>query len=251
MAGHSKWATTKHKKAKVDNARGKMFTKLSKEIMVAAKLGGDNPENNFRLRIAIEKAKVGNMPADNIKKAVQKGAGGMDGESYEEMVYEGYGPFGTALIMELMTNNRNRTAGEIRHILDKNGGNLGETGCVGWMFDKLGYISVEKEQILMDEDSFTLFSIENGAEDLKVQDNHYEVLTAIENLEPLRKALAQEKIDIKEYSIVMIPKNTVSVTDLEQAKKIIKLLEMLEDHDDVQNLYANIEIPDEILEAIE
>ena len=251
MAGHSKWATTKHKKAKVDNARGKMFTKLSKEIMVAAKLGGDNPENNFRLRIAIEKAKVGNMPADNIKKAVQKGAGGMDGESYEEMVYEGYGPFGTALIMELMTNNRNRTAGEIRHILDKNGGNLGETGCVGWMFDKLGYISVEKEQILMDEDSFTLFSIENGAEDLKVQDNHYEVLTAIENLEPLRKALAQEKIDIKESSLVMIPKNTVSVTDLEQAKKIIKLLEMLEDHDDVQNLYANIEIPDEILEAIE
>lgn len=251
MSGHSKWATTKHRKAKVDSARGKVFTKLSKEIMVAAKLGGDNPEGNFRLRIAIEKARESNMPADNIKRAIQKGAGGMEGENYEEMVYEGYGPSGTAVIMELMTNNRNRTAGEIRHILDKNGGNLGETGCVSWMFDRLGYIEIEKEKVKMDEEEFTLYAIEKGVDDLKIKKDIYELYVQIENLENVRKEIINDGIEIKEATLSMIPKNNVVVEDIEQAKKVIKLLETLEDHDDVQNLYSNVEIPEEILEALE
>lgn len=251
MSGHSKWATTKHRKAKADSVRGKIFTKLSKEIMVAAKLGGDNPDGNFRLRIAIEKARENNMPADNIKRAVQKGAGGMDGETYDEMVYEGYGPFGTAVIMELMTNNRNRTAGEIRHILDKNGGNLGETGCVSWMFDKLGYLEIEKDKVKMEEEEFTLYAIEKGVDDLKMKDDIYELYVEIGNLENVRKDILEDGIEIKEASLSMVPKNMVIVDDVDQAKKVIKLLEMLEDHDDVQNLYANVEIPEEILEALE
>ena len=251
MSGHSKWATTKHRKAKVDSARGKIFTKLSKEIMVAAKLGGDSPDNNFRLRIAIEKAKENNMPVDNIKRAIQKGAGGMDGENYDEMVYEGYGPFGTALIMELMTNNRNRTAGEIRHILDKNGGNLGETGCVNWMFDRLGYIEIEKDKIDMDEEDFTLYAIDKGVDDLKIKEDIFELYIEVENLENVRREIMKDGIEIKEASLVMVPQNTIKIEDLEQAKKVIKLLETLEDHDDVQNLYANVEIPEEILENLE
>lgn len=251
MSGHSKWATTKHRKAKVDSVRGKIFTKLSKEIMVAAKLGGDNPEGNFRLRIAIDKAKESNMPSDNIKRAIQKGAGGMEGENYEEMVYEGYGPSGTAVILELMTNNRNRTAGEIRHIFDKNGGNLGETGCVGWMFDRLGYIEISKESVKMDEEEFTLYAIEKGVDDIKIKDDIYELYIQIEELENVRKEILKDGIEIKEASLSMVPQNTVVVSEPDQAKKVIKLLEMLEDHDDVQNLYANVEIPEEVLEALE
>lgn len=251
MSGHSKWATTKHRKAKVDSVRGKIFTKLSKEIMVAAKLGGDNPEGNFRLRIAIDKAKENNMPSDNIKRAIQKGAGGMDGENYEEMVYEGYGPSGTAVILELMTNNRNRTAGEIRHIFDKNGGNLGETGCVGWMFDRLGYIEISKDSVKMDEEEFTLYAIEKGVDDIKIKDDIYELYIQIEELENVRKEILKDGIEIKEASLSMVPQNSVIVSEPDQAKKVIKLLEMLEDHDDVQNLYANVEIPEEVLEALE
>lgn len=251
MAGHSKWATTKHKKAKIDGARGKIFTKLSKEIMVAAKLGGDNPEGNFRLRIAIEKAKDNNMPVDNIKRAIQKGIGGTDGENYEEIVYEGYGPSGTAIIMELMTNNRNRTAGEIRHILDKNGGNLGETGCVGWMFERMGYIEIEKEKIVMDEEEFVLYAIEKEVDDVKVKEDIYELYINVENLEEIRKDIIKDGIDVKEASLTMLPKNNVIINDIEQAKTVIKLLEILEDHDDIQNIYVNVEIPEEILEAIE
>lgn len=251
MAGHSKWATTKHKKAKLDGARGKVFTKLSKEIMVAAKMGGDNPDGNFRLRIAIEKAKDNNMPVDNIKRAIQKGSGGTEGENYEEIVYEGYGPSGTALIMELMTNNRNRTAGEIRHILDKNEGNLGETGCVSWMFDRLGYIEIDKDKVTMDEEEFILYLMEKEIDDIKVKDDIYEIYVEVENLENLRMEIINDGMEINEASLSMVPKNNIIIDDLEQAKKIVKLLEILEDHEDVQNLYVNVEIPEEILEALE
>ena len=197
MAGHSKWATTKHKKAKLDGARGKVFTKLSKEIMVAAKMGGDNPDGNFRLRIAIEKAKDNNMPVDNIKRAIQKGSGGTEGENYEEIVYEGYGPSGTALIMELMTNNRNRTAGEIRHILDKNEGNLGETGCVSWMFDRLGYIEIDKDKVTMDEEEFILYLMEKEIDDIKVKDDIYEIYVEVENLENLRMEIINDGMEMR------------------------------------------------------
>lgn len=251
MAGHSKWANTKHRKSRMDSARGKIFTKLSREIMVAAKLGGDNPENNFRLRIAIEKARENNMPADNIKRAVQKGSGGLEGENYEEMVYEGYGPFGIAVIMELLSNNRNRTAGEIRHILDKNGGNLGETGCVSWMFERLGYLEIPRDAVDMGEEEFTLYAIEKGADDLKTKEDVYEIYVQVENLESLRKEILADGILIKEASLTMIPRTTVVMETLEQAQKAVKLLEMLEDHDDVQNLYVNVEIPEEILEKME
>ncbi len=251
MAGHSKWATTKHKKAKIDGARGKIFTKISKEIMVAAKLGGDNPDGNFRLRIAIDKARENNMPNDNIKRAIQKGAGGMDGENYDEMIYEGYGPAGTAIILELMTNNRNRTAGDIRHIFDKNGGNLGETGCVGWMFKRMGYIEIEKDKISMDEEEFTLYAIEKGVDDIIVKEDIYELYVEMDFFEEVRKELLNDKIEISEASLSMVPENNVIVDDIEQAKKVIKLLESLEDHDDVQNLYSNVEIPEEILQALE
>lgn len=251
MAGHSKWATTKHKKAKIDSARGKIFTKLSKEIMVASRMGGDDPDSNFRLRIAIEKAKENNMPIDNIKRAIQKGAGETEGENYEEIVYEGYGPSGTAVIIELMTNNRNRTAGEIRHILDKNDGNLGETGCVSWMFDRLGYIEIEKNKVKMEEEDFVLYSMEKDIVDIKVKEDLYELYVEVDNLEDLRMEIINDGIEIKEASLVMMPKNTIIVDDIEQAQKVVKLLEILEDHDDVQNLYANVEIPEEVLEELE
>lgn len=251
MAGHSKWATTKHKKAKIDSARGKVFTKLSKEIMVAAKLGGPSPEGNFRLRLAIERAKEANMPNDNIKRAIQKGSGGMDGENLDEIVYEGYGPSGTAVILELVTNNRNRTAGEIRHIFDKNGGNLGETGCVGWMFKRMGYIEIEKDKVKMDEDDFTLYAIEKGVEDIVVKEEVYELYVQTENFEDLQKELLADQLEIAEASLAMIPENNILVEDLEEAKKVINLLETLEDHDDVQNLFSNVEIPEEILQILE
>lgn len=250
MAGHSKWANIKHRKAKQDAQKGKVFTKLAREIIVAAKQGGADPDANFRLRIAVDKAKAANMPNDNINRAIQKGVGGGEADNYEEVVYEGYGPGGVAVTLNIMTDNRNRTAGEIRHLFSKNGGNMGETGCVSWMFDRKGYLTIDKENVNFNEDEMLLIGLEAGAEDIKIEDDIIEVYTAPEDFEKVKNNLEQRGIKFSDAEISMIPQNTVEVTDLEQAKKILRLMDALEEHDDVQNLYANFNISDKIIEQL-
>jgi YebC/PmpR family DNA-binding regulatory protein len=250
MAGHSKWANIKHRKSKQDAQRGKIFTKLAREIMVAARQGGGDPSANFRLRIAIEKAKEANLPNDNINRAIQKGIGGSDGENYEEVVYEGYGPGGVAVTLNIMTNNRNRTAGDMRYIFSKHGGNMGETGCVSWMFEKKGYLMLKKEELNMSEDDLLIIGLEAGAEDIKFEDDMVEIFTTLEDFEEVKSKLEQNGFKFEEAEISMIPQNTVEITDVEQAKKLIKLMDAFEEHDDVQNVYANFNIDDEILAQI-
>lgn len=246
MSGHSKWATTKHKKAAVDAKRGKLFTKLTKEITVAAKLGGGDPEGNPRLRAAIARAKAVSMPADNIKRAIQKGTGELPGVSYEEVTFEGYGPGGVALLIETMTDNRNRTVSEIRHILSKLGGNLGETGCVSWMFNKKGYIVVNKDKA--DEENLLALALDAGAEDMQTEDNNFVITTAPADFEKVKKALEDAGIPMDAAEITMLPQTYVKLEGKE-ATQMLKLMETLEDNDDVQNVYANFDIPDEILNA--
>ncbi|HEB76576.1 MAG TPA: YebC/PmpR family DNA-binding transcriptional regulator [Nitrospirae bacterium] len=250
MAGHSKWSQIKHKKAAADAKRGKLFSKLAKEISVAARLGGDDPAMNPRLRTAIEKAKEANMPQDNIRRAVQKGTGELPGASYEEALYEGYGPGGVALLIEVLTDNRNRTVAEIRHLLGKHGGSLGEAGCVSWIFEKKGYILVGKSSI--DEDTLMSIVIEAGAEDMKndPREDNYEIITAPEDLNTIKEALAEHGIPVSMAEITMLPKTQVSL-DGDMAEKMVRLMEVLEDHDDVQNVYANFDIPDEVLAGAE
>ncbi len=246
MAGHSKWAQIKHKKAVVDARKGKIFSKLSREITVAAKLGGGNPDMNPRLRLAIEKAKQVNMPADNIKRAIQKGTGELPGTSYEEVIYEGYGPGGVAIMIEVLTDNKNRTISEIRHIMSKHNGNIGETGCVSWMFEKKGYILVNKNSI--DEDTLMAEALEAGAEDFKndPSEENYEIITAPEDLNAVKEHLENKGIEISLAEITRIPQSHIKLEG-DDAEKIMKLLSSLEDHDDVQNVYANFDIPDEIM----
>ncbi len=250
MSGHSKWANIKHKKARVDAQKGKIFTKLGKELIVAARQGGADPNNNFRLKIAIQAAKAANMPNDNIMRAVQRGAGGSDSASFEELTYEGYGPGGVAVMINIMTDNRNRTAGEIRHLFSKNGGNMGESGCVGWMFSPKGQIVLDMNKITLNEDDLLLTCLDAGAEDVQVSDETAEVYTAPEDLEAVRQVLLDQGLEIGSADVSMVPENSVEVTDKEQAAKIIKLMDALEDHDDVQNVYANFDIPDEIAEQL-
>lgn len=250
MSGHSKWANIKHKKAKVDAQKGKIFTKLGREIIVAARQGGGDPNANFRLKMAVQAAKAANMPNDNIQRAIQKGAGGADGANYEELTYEGYGPVGVAVMINIMTDNRNRTAGEIRHLFSKNGGNMGETGCVSWMFASKGQIILDRSKLSMDEDDLMLFCLDAGAEDVKAEAESVEVLTAPEDLEKVRQAMLDQGIEVESAEVSLIPENTVEVTDKEQAAKILKLMDALEDHDDVQNVYANFDIPDEIADQL-
>ncbi|NLT95101.1 MAG: YebC/PmpR family DNA-binding transcriptional regulator [Clostridia bacterium] len=247
MAGHSKWANIKHRKSKQDAQKGKIFTKLAREIIVAARQGGGDPAGNFRLRIAIEKAKEANMPNDNINRAIQKGVGGGEAENYEEVVYEGYGPGGVAVTLNIMTNNRNRTAGEIRHLFSKYGGNMGETGCVSWMFDKKGYLTLKSEDLTMSEDDLLILALEAGAEDIKTEDGEIEIFTTPENFEKVKSDLEKHNLRFEQAEITMIPQNTVEITDLEQAKKLMKLMDAFEDHDDVQNVYANFDIDDDLL----
>ncbi len=244
MSGHSKWSQIKHKKAHSDAKRGKAFTKIVKEIAVAARIGGGDPDGNPRLRTAIEKAKEVNMPHDNIKKAIMKGTGELPGVSYEEHVYEGYGPAGVAVMMEVMTDNKNRTLPEIRHILSKHGGNLGETGCVSWLFDKKGYILVEKAKA--SEDAVMSAALDAGAEDMKNDpgEDNYEIITAPEDFNAVREALEKASIPVASAEVTMIPKNYVLLDD-KAADQMIRLMDVLEDHDDVQNVYANFDIPDE------
>ncbi|GBF35333.1 hypothetical protein DCCM_4456 [Desulfocucumis palustris] len=240
MSGHSKWSTIKRKKAKVDAQRGKVFTRLSKEIIMAAKAGGGDPEGNMRLKTAIQKAKEVNIPNENIQRAIMKGTGELGGGNFEEIVYEGYGPGGVAVMMEILTDNRNRTAGEIRHLFSRYGGNLGETGCVSWMFDKKGLIMVDKASGA-NEDDLLLAVLEAGAEDMKVEEDSFEIYTEPESLESVRENLAAQGCVIADAEITMIPQTSVNLAGNE-AEQMLKLMDSLEDHDDVQEVYANFDI---------
>ncbi len=251
MAGHSKWANIKHRKARVDEQKGKIFTKLSKELMVAARAGGGDIDTNFRLRLAVQKAREENIPNDNINRAIKKALGDTEGINLEEINYEGYGPSGVAVMLDIVTDNRNRTAGEIRYILSRTGGNLGETGCVSWMFSRQGYISIEKSETSMEEDEIMLLALEVGAEDFRVEEDSYEVITVPENMEKVKESLINQGIKIKFSELTMVPQSVVEITDQEEAARIISLMETLEDHDDVQNVYANFEIPEELMDSIE
>ncbi len=249
MSGHSKWANIKHKKARQDEAKGAIFTKISKEIMVAVKQGGPDPDGNFRLKLCIQKAKASNMPNDNINRAIQKASGSGDGDNFEEIYYEGYGPGGVAILVDILTDNRNRTASEIRYIFSRNGGNLGETGCVAWMFNRKGRLTVDLEG--KGEDELMMLALEAGADDFKSEDGIAEIITEPDSLEEIRSQIIGKGIELQEAEVTMIPQNLVEVSDLEQAKKLLKLVEALEDHDDVQNVYGNFDIPEIILNQID
>lgn len=250
MSGHNKWASIKHKKAITDAKKGKAFTKIIREIVVATKEGGAILENNARLRKAIEDAKEANMPQDNIKKAIQRGSGEIPGAIYEELTYEGYGPSGVALIVEATTDNKNRTASEIRKMFSSHSGNLGETGCVGWMFDRKGYIAVNKEGI--DEESLMNIALEAGAEDFKSEPDSdvYEIYTTVEDLENVKKVLKDKNVAAVTAEISMIPQTHIKLTG-DDAKSMLKLMDSLEEHDDVKNVYANFDISSEEMEKLE
>jgi len=243
MSGHSKWATIKRKKAKIDEQRGKLFTRIAREIIVAARNGGADPDGNMRLKAAIQKAKDANIPNENINRAIQRGAGELGGASYEEIVYEGYGPGGVAVMLEIMTDNRNRTAGEIRHIFTRNGGSLGESGCVSWMFDKKGMFVIEKEGNKISEDDLMLLALEAGAEDFKVEDDSYEIICNPDDFPGIKEVLESNGVQAAMAEVTMVPQTTIKLTGKE-AEQMERLMETLEDHDDVQNVYANFELDD-------
>lgn len=248
MSGHSKWATIKRKKGAIDAKRGQVFTRLIKEITVAARAGGGDIEGNARLRSAVTTAKAQNMPKDNIVRAIKKGTGEIAGEIYEEILYEGYGPGGVAVLVECMTDNRNRTVADVRHYFAKSNGNLGENGCVAWMFEKKGQIQIEKKNIT--EDALMDLALEAGAEDVLEDDGEFQVLTSPEDFEAVREALEKAGLVLLSSSVAMIPKNTIEVTEESVARSLMKLLENLEDHDDVQNVFANFDIDDALVEQI-
>ncbi len=247
MSGHSKWSTIKRKKGKTDAQRGKVFTKLIREITVAAKEGGGDLESNPRLRTAVAAAKAANMPADNIKRGIQKGTGELEGARYESSNYEGYGPGGVAVLVESLTDNKNRTVSEIRHIFTKYGGSLGEVGCVGWMFDRKGYIVVDKSKI--SEEELMEKAIEAGAEDIQVGEDVFEIYTEFTNLESVRSALEKEGVEMTSTEPTMIPQNTIKL-DRKHAEQMLKLYEAIDDNDDVVNVYANFDIDESIMEEL-
>ncbi|SMO45489.1 DNA-binding regulatory protein, YebC/PmpR family [Balnearium lithotrophicum] len=244
MAGHSKWANIRHKKAAQDAKRGKIFTKLAREITVAAKEGGGDPEKNPRLRAAIEKARKFNMPKENIERAIKRGTGELAGESYEEVTYEGYGPGGVAIIVKCLTDNRNRTAAEVRHAFSKHGGNLGTSGCVSWMFERKGVILIPAENY--DEETVMMAAIEAGAEDVVREDDKFVVYTEPSELETVKEGISNSGIEIEEAKLDLIPTTTTKVEG-ETALKVLKLLEVLEDLDDVQEVYSNFDMPEEVM----
>lgn len=248
MSGHSKWSTIKRKKAKVDSQRAVVFQKYSRELIVLARMGGPDPAGNFRLRTAIEKAKAAGLPNDNIKRAIEKGAGAGGAESFEELIYEGYAPGGVAVVVETMTDNRNRTAGDIRSYFTKYNGSLGATGCVGWMFDQRGVIIFDDT---VDFDKLFETAIGLDALDITEEDDQYKVLTTIENFQSVVEGLEAEGFKSVSADFSRIPQNTVPVTDEKTAEQILKLLDKLEEHDDVQNVYANFDIADDILQKLE
>ncbi|MGI6151550.1 MAG: YebC/PmpR family DNA-binding transcriptional regulator [Christensenellales bacterium] len=245
MAGHSKWANIKNKKAKTDAARGKIFTKIGRELVMAVKQGGGpDPATNSKLRDAIAKAKAANMPNDNINRSIKRAAGDTNADNYENITYEGYGPCGVAVIVEALTDNRNRTASDVRHLFDKFGNGLGSTGCVGWMFDRKGVIVIERTDS-MDEDEVMMAALDAGAEDFVAQDDAFEIFTAPEDFSAVREALEAAGYEFISAEVDMVPQNTVSITDPEDAAKVQRLIDNLEDNDDVQNVYHNAELPEE------
>ena len=249
MSGHSKWHSIKHKKAKEDAKRGNIFGKLSKSITVAVREGGGgDPDNNFALSNAIAKAKEYNMPMENIERAIKRGTGEIEGEKFETFMYEGYGSGGAAIMVEVMTENRNRTAADIRNIFSKSGGNLGETGCVGWLFERKGIILIDKESIA-NEEEFMLDVIDSGADDIVEDDDTYEIKTDPAEFMNVKKNLDSKNIGVKSAEITYVPKTTVT-TSKKEAEKVLKLINILDDHDDVQNVYSNIDIPEEIFEEV-
>lgn len=247
MSGHSKWASIKHKKGALDAKRGKIFTKLIKEISVAARLGGGDPDGNPRLRTAILAAKADNMPKDNIDRAIKKGTGELEGVNYEEVIYEGYGTAGVAVILSVLTDNKNRTVAEIRSIFGKNGGSLGEAGCVGWMFHKKGQILVDLKTV--DEDKLMTIVLDAGAEDMQTGEGEFEVITTPENFEKVKKAIDDNKIPTTFAEVTMVPQSYIKLTG-QKAQQMLHLMEVLEDHDDVQKVYANFDIPEEELAKV-
>jgi YebC/PmpR family DNA-binding regulatory protein len=247
MSGHSKWSTIKRKKGKADAERGKLFTRLIKEITVSARDGGGDPEGNPRLRTAIENAKAGNMPTANIEKAIKRGTGELPGVSYEEYTYEAYGPQGIAILVETLTDNKNRTTAEIRHILSKHNGHMGEVGCVAWMFHQKGTVVVDKGKT--DEDTLMTVALESGAEDVKDEGDFFEVVTAPSDFEKVKGALAGESIEFTSAELTREPQTVIKLEG-KHAEQILKLMDALEDQDDVQKVYANFDVPDEIMERL-
>jgi YebC/PmpR family DNA-binding regulatory protein len=245
MSGHSKWSTIKHKKAAKDAKKGKLFTKFIKEITVAARMGGGDLNSNPRLRTAVTTARAASMPGENIDRAIKKGTGELEGVTYEEIQYEGYGPGGAAIIAQVLTDNKNRTVSEVRRLFAKHGGNLGETGCVSWMFDKKGLITIEKSQV--DEERLMGIVLDAGAEDVRDEDDLFEVVTPAEDFAAVKDRLDQEKIVVTSAQVTLVPKNTVDV-DAKHVEQILKLTEELEDHDDVQSVSANFNIPNELMD---
>jgi YebC/PmpR family DNA-binding regulatory protein len=248
VAGHSKWANIKRRKARVDAQKGKIFTKLAREIIVAAREGGDDIETNFSLRLAVQKARENNMPNDNIQRAIQRGSVGLEGESYDQVNYEGYAPGGVAVLLEALTDNRNRTVAEVRHLFSRYGGSLGESGCVAWMFERKGLFIVKKEGLKISEDDLMLIALEAGAEDIKEEDDTYSIITSPELFEEVKDYLQKEKIAFESAEVTMLPQNTVEIDNPDEVRRILDLMEALEDNDDIQNVYANFEIPDALME---
>jgi YebC/PmpR family DNA-binding regulatory protein len=248
MSGHSKWHSIKHKKGALDAKRGKLFTKFIKEITVAARSGGGDPDGNARLRKAINDAKAGNMPNDTIERAVRRGTGEEEGVHYEEIKYEGYGPRGVALLIDVVTDNRNRTVAEIRHLFSKNGGNLGESGSVGWLFEKKGYIVVDKAA--KGEDELFELAIEAGADDLRGDEENYEIITSPENFDTVLSTVKAAGIEPQVAEVTMVPQNYIKLEG-QDARQMLKLMEALEDHDDVQKVSANFDISEADMAAAE
>ena len=248
MSGHSQWSTIKHKKAAQDAKRGKAFSKIIKEVTVAARIGGGDLAANPRLRTAIAAAKAENMPKDNIERAIKKGTGELEGANYEEVTYEGYGPGGVAILVETISDNRQRTVADVRHLFAKRGGNLGEPGSVAWIFEKKGLILVEKDKA--DEETLMTIALEANAEDIQEQESEWEIYTAPEFFEDVKSALEANSIPLLSAEITMLPGNTVSIEDEKQAGQLLILMDGFEENSDIQNVYANFDIPDEILEKV-
>ncbi|UCF88131.1 MAG: YebC/PmpR family DNA-binding transcriptional regulator [bacterium] len=247
MAGHSKWANIKRRKGAQDAVRGKIFTKLNREIMVSAKIGGGDPDTNPRLRLAVNKARSANMPMQNIERAIKKGTGDLEGVNYEEVTYEGYGPAGVAVLVETLTDNRNRTVSDVRHAFTRYNGNLGEAGCVSWIFQMSSYFVFSQEDT--DGDKLVEVSLEAGADDINEEGTDYEVIGPPENFENLKNAFLETGLEFQVGEVTMIPQNLIKLND-QQAEQTLKLVEALEDSDDVQKVYANFDIPDDVMEKI-
>jgi YebC/PmpR family DNA-binding regulatory protein len=251
MSGHSKWANIKHHKAKVDAQRANAFTKLGRVIFAAARQGGGDPNANINLKLAIANARTASMPVDNISRLITRATGEAEGVNYEEALYEGYAAGGVAVLVQILTDNRNRTASEIRFLFSRNGGNLGESGCVAWMFELKGLIQTATRDVPGDRDELMLDLIEIGAEDVREEDDQIEIVTAPQDYDRIKSYLDERAIKYSNAELTMIPKTTVPVSDADTAAKILKLLDVLDENDDVQNVYANFDIPDEVLDSIE